>query len=81
MALRLVVALMEDTAQDLTHRAHMEATAILDGLGIRRSVAYSDAVSLLAVAWLQGVNLQAHSTLNGADIAVQRLREDLASHA
>jgi hypothetical protein len=66
-------------ANDWTHRANMEATAILDACGIHRSIPYSDAVSLLAVAWLQGLNLQAHSTLNGAEIALQRLREDLAA--
>ena len=70
---------MEEHAQDWQGRARREAVAILQACDVHRTIAWDDAVSLLAVAWLQGLNLQAHSTLNGAEIALQRLREDLAA--
>jgi len=70
---------MEEHAQDWQGRARREAVAILEANGRLRAVSWDDAVSLLAVAWLQGLNVQAHSTLNGAEIALQRLREDLAA--
>jgi len=64
---------------DLYGRANREAVAILYAHGVSRSVPFTDAVSLLAVAWIQGLNLQTHETLNGAERALERLREDLTA--
>jgi hypothetical protein len=59
------------------HRARLEAVAILEANGMHRSMSWDDAVSMMAVAWLQGVNLGAHDTLRLSEAAFQRLRADL----
>jgi len=69
---------MEATAQDWSHRARMEAVAICTEAGVARSVAYDDLIGLMAVAWLQGVNLGAHDTLRMSEQAFERLRAALA---
>jgi hypothetical protein len=69
---------MEETAQDWQGRARREAVAILEANDVHRAVSWDVAVSLMAVAWLQGVNLGAHDTLRLSEAAFERLRADLA---
>jgi len=56
----------------------MEAVAICAEAGVARSVAYDDLIGLMAVAWLQGVNLGAHDTLRMSEQAFDRLRAALS---
>jgi len=65
---------MEETAQDWQGRARREAVAILEANGRLRTLSWDDAVSLMAIAWLQGVNLGAHDTLRLSEAAFERLR-------
>ena len=60
-------------------RAHREAAAILDELGASYLQAFNrdTLIGLLAIAWLQGVNLGSHETLAMAEGAFDRLRESL----
>jgi hypothetical protein len=65
---------------DWEARARREAAAILaDVLQVTANgtAAYPALVSLLAVAWLQGVNLGSHETLAGAEAAFENVREAL----
>jgi hypothetical protein len=69
---------------DWTARAHREAAAILDETGVTFNAARpvcivnrDELVSLLSIAWLQGVNLGSHETLVSAETAFERLRDSL----
>jgi hypothetical protein len=63
-------------ADDWQGRARREVVAILEGATVHRSVSWDDLVSLMAVAWLQGVSLGSHETLNAAEQAFTRFREE-----
>lgn len=70
--------------QDWKARAEREAAAIIDGLGfegigIGRAVITNRAevITLLACAWLQGVNLGCHETLAAAEMAFERVQAEL----
>jgi hypothetical protein len=65
---------MEETSQDWQGRARREAVAILEANDMHRSMSWDDAVSFMAVAWLQGVNLGAHDTLRLSEAALERLK-------
>lgn len=65
-----------NSADDWQGRARREAVAILEGEHIHRSVSWDDLVSLMAIAWLQGVSLGSHETLNAAEQAFARFREE-----
>lgn len=68
------------TADEWRHRAYAEVQAILSADGIpHRTVHFDDLVSLMAIAWLQGVNLGSHETLVEAERAFERVREDLTA--
>jgi hypothetical protein len=60
-----------------TDRAAREAAAILDGHGLVQAFNRDTLISLLSVAWLQGVNYGSHETLASAEQAFDRLRETL----
>jgi hypothetical protein len=64
---------------DWTRRAEREAAAILNGTGFVevRPATYPTLVSLLAVAWLQGVNYGSHETLRHAEDAFAALKASL----
>ena len=61
---------------DWKARAEREAAAILDGMTVHVS-SRNDLIPLLAIAWLQGMNLGVHETLADAEQAFERLRESL----
>jgi hypothetical protein len=62
---------------DWPGRARREAAAVLDGCELVSPYHRDTLVSLLAVAWLQGVNYGSHDTLAHAEAAFDRLRESL----
>ena len=63
---------------DWTRRAEREAAALLDAASGGMIPSRRDTlVSLLAVAWLQGVNLGCHETLAEAEQAFDRLKATL----
>ena len=63
---------------DWKARAEREAAAILDGMGVVLVPANRDSlVSLLAAAWLLGVNLGSHETLAEVEDGFERLRATL----
>ena len=64
---------MNASETDWQGRARRESVAILSEVNVNRSVAYDDLVSLMAIAWLQGVSLGTHETLNEAEIAFAKL--------
>lgn len=68
------------TSDEWKHRAYAEVHAIIsaDGIG-QRSVAFDDLVTLMAIAWLQGVDLGCHETLADAERAFENLRAELQS--
>ena len=66
------------TSDEWRHRAHVEAQAILASTGITRSVSFDDLVTMMAVAWLQGVDLGSHETLAEVERAFSNMREALA---
>jgi hypothetical protein len=63
---------------DWQGRATRESAAILTEVGVTGagavSVGYDVLVSLMAIAWLQGVSLGTHETMHEAEGAFQRLR-------
>ena len=68
------------TATDWKARAEREAAAIIagdEGDLILTAHARAVLVRLLAVAWLQGVNLGCHETLAEAEQAFDRLKASL----
>jgi hypothetical protein len=68
------------TTEGWRARAIREAAAMVDGselTGYRGIITRDLLVSLLAVAWLQGVNYGSHDTLAHAEAAFDRLRESL----
>jgi hypothetical protein len=70
----MALSVMEEHTTDWQGRARREAVAILEANGVHRTVAWEDAVTLMAVAWLQGVNLGAHDTLRLSEAALERLK-------
>jgi len=66
------------SSSDWQGRARREAVAICNEVSVSRSVAYDDLIGLMAIAWLQGVNLGAHDTLRLSEQAFARLRAALA---
>ena len=66
------------TSADWKARAEREAAAILDGVGYGMPpLDYDQMVAVVAVAFLQGVNLGAHETLAEAEQAFDRLKATL----
>lgn len=64
---------------DWTRRAEREAAAILHGIG-GRGIAiprWDELVSLLAVAWLQGVNVGSHETLAAVEVCFEEMKARL----
>lgn len=64
---------------DWGSRARREAAAILaevDAVG--PTVSYDTLIGLMAVAWLQGVNLGSHETLEVVETSFARLAADLS---
>jgi hypothetical protein len=59
---------------DWNARARREAAAILDECGADYVQAFNreTLLGLLAIAWLQGVNLGSHETLAAAEVAFTR---------
>ena len=66
---------------DWKARAEREAAALLDGYRVapheRGPLSRDAIVSLLAIAWLQGMNLGCHETLADAERAFERLKAAL----
>jgi hypothetical protein len=67
---------------DWQGRARREAAAILDETGVVFDqrvgiVSRDELVSILAIAWLQGVNLGSHETLAAAEVAFENVRAAL----
>jgi hypothetical protein len=64
---------------DWQARARREAAAILDECGASYVQAFNRdrLVGLLAIAWLQGVNLGSHETLTRAEVAFENVRDAL----
>ena len=66
------------TSDEWRHRAHVEVQAILSAAGIGRSVSFDDLVTMMAVAWLQGVDLGSHETLAEVSRAFDNMRMALS---
>ena len=63
---------------DWTRRAEREAAAILDGIDYTTSlVRRSLLIDLLAVAWLQGVNVGSHETLAAVEVGFEEMQARL----
>ena len=63
---------------DWQRRARREAAAILDESGIYSfTISHELLVSVVAVAWLQGVNLGAHTTLSAVEESFEQMRAGL----
>lgn len=65
---------MTTETNDWQGRARREAVAICSGLGVTRSVGYEDLIGLMAIAWLQGVDLGSHETLSDVEDVFERMR-------
>jgi hypothetical protein len=61
-------------SDDWTRRAEREAAAILDGVGFATRPLL---VTLLAAAWLQGVNVGSHETLAAVEVGFEQMRAAL----
>ena len=64
---------------DWKARAEREAAAILDeqGVYVTAPASRNTLVSLLGIAWLQGMNYGSHAILTDAERAFERMRDDL----
>jgi hypothetical protein len=64
--------------QDWKARAEREAAAIVDECGVSHPMlTHASLVTLMACAWLQGVNLGCHETLAAAEMAFERVQAEL----
>lgn len=68
---------VDQAAPDWQGRAEREAAALLDGLDVSYVWDREVLVQMLAIAWLQGVNLGCHETLAMAEGAFDRMRAAL----
>jgi hypothetical protein len=63
---------------DWKARAEREAAALLDEMDIDQAAVTRDMlVALLAIAWVQGVNLGSHETLALVETSFDRMRAEL----
>jgi hypothetical protein len=69
-------AALRRAESDWRGRARREAAAMLAGMEVV-TLGHDRLISMLAVAWLQGVNYGSHDTLAHAEAAFDRLRESL----
>ena len=66
------------TSVDWKARAEREAAAIIAGMdAVTLPLTRDEIVSVLAVAWLQGVNYGSHETLADVEQGFERLRASL----
>jgi hypothetical protein len=71
-----------DTPADWQGHATREAAAIVaEAIPNTSLEGYSTIVTLVAIGWLQGVNYGAHTTLNSAELAFERLKADVEAAA
>jgi hypothetical protein len=62
---------------DWTRRAEREAAAILDRVSPESFTPRGHLLDLLAVAWLQGVNVGSHETLAAVEVGFEEMQARL----
>ena len=66
---------------DWQARARREAAAVLDGMDYHALPVFRDGrdslIDLLAVVWLQGVNVGSHETLAAVEVGFEEMRAAL----